>query len=98
MKIRYGSFLKKYREEAKLTQRKLAEMIGMGFKRQRISDWETGLSCPNPEQKKTIAKFLGAQEKDLFTWGILDFEGIKVLCNPTVDELNKLLTQQYRRK
>ena len=64
--MKYSSFLQIYRKRARLTQRELAEKIGKGINQTLISNWETGVSFPAPEQKKKMAEILRVNEKVLF--------------------------------
>lgn len=48
--------LKGAREALGLTQRLLAAILGVG--QHTVSDWETGLKCPNPEHEKSISAWL----------------------------------------
>ena len=47
MKYEIGSRIRKYREERGLSQKQLAELIGV--KNNRVSNWEQGLNRPDAD-------------------------------------------------
>ena len=60
-----GSTLKKLREERKMTQSRLAELIGVSDK--AVSRWETGKGFPDITLIEPIASSLGISVTELFT-------------------------------
>ncbi|HHY90869.1 MAG TPA: helix-turn-helix domain-containing protein [Clostridiales bacterium] len=60
-----GAFIKKLREEKKMTQAELAESLGVSDK--TISKWETGKGYPDITLIEPIAKTLGVSVVELFS-------------------------------
>ena len=51
-----GKQIKKYRQEAQLSQEELADRVYVS--RQTISNWELNETAPNPEQLKLLSQAL----------------------------------------
>jgi len=59
-----GRNIKKLRDERCVTQRQLAESIGISF--QAVSKWETGTTTPDVTILPEIARFFEVSIDDLF--------------------------------
>lgn len=60
-----GNIIKKYREEARLTQTDLAQVLGVSDK--AVSKWETGRSYPDITLIEPLAKALGLSAIELLS-------------------------------
>lgn len=60
-----GNIIKKYREEARLTQTELAQVLGVSDK--AVSKWETGRSYPDITLIEPLAKALGLSAIELLS-------------------------------
>ncbi len=60
-----GALIQKLRMEKQLTQRALAEQLGLSDK--TISKWERGLGCPDVSVLSTLSKILGVELDSLLT-------------------------------
>ena len=61
--------IRKYRLALGLTQRQVAELVGIGPA--RVSEWERGLTCPSVASLLRLAKTLGTLAEALYpqpTW------------------------------
>lgn len=59
----FGSNLRFFRQEAKLTQQKLGELVG--FSARTVSDWECNNTEPDLITLKKIAQILGVTVDEL---------------------------------
>jgi len=60
-----GAFLKKLREEKGWTQEELAEKLYI--RRQSISKWEMGKTCPDSENFKMLSKIFNVSTDELIS-------------------------------
>lgn len=67
LKRMIGNNIKKYREEANLTQEELAKKLGLKHKTS-ISKLETGIDLPREQKLRRIAEALGCSFGDLMGW------------------------------
>ena len=79
------------RMERRLTQKKVAEAIGISA--MAVGLYEKGLRVPRPEIKKKLATFYGCEESELF--GNIqnnkgDFEALEQAAMPLVEYLRKI--------
>ena len=58
-----GSLIRALRREAGLTQRELAEALGVS--RQAVSKWETGTADPSTSNLLALAKLFGVPAEEL---------------------------------
>lgn len=63
MKYEIGSRIRKYREERGLSQKQLAELIGV--KNSRVSNWEQGLNRPDADILADICRALQVSPSEL---------------------------------
>ena len=66
--IKFGNRLKELRNNAKLSQQQLAELVGMESLN-NISKLETGEQLPKKENIEKLCKALNVEPKDLFDFG-----------------------------
>ena len=67
MKLYIGENLKKFREDKKVTQDRLAEYLGVTY--QAVSRWENGLAYPDIELLPEIARFFEVSLEELMGCG-----------------------------
>jgi transcriptional regulator with XRE-family HTH domain len=91
--VEFREKLKKARKAAKITQSRLAELLGFKGK-QAISNWEHGLSQPSIETLSLLAQHLGVSIDYFFT--IEDSEDT-VLFNLTFDLNDEKQREIYNR-
>ena len=87
MKYEIGNRIRKYREELNLSQKQLAEQIGVS--NSRVSNWEQGINRPDADMLADICVALNVSPNLLL--------GIQL----SVDELNdqeRKVIQAYREK
>ena len=65
-----GALIRRLRLEQKLTQRQLAEQIGVSPK--AVSKWENGLSCPDVSLLPDLSAALGVQIEGLLAGGLAE--------------------------
>ena len=63
MKYELGSRIRRYREYRGLSQKRLAEMIGVS--NSRVSNWETGLNRPDADILADICRALKVSPSEL---------------------------------
>lgn len=63
MSIKQGDYLKKLRQEHKLSQEQLSEILGIS--RQSISKWEQGNSSPDIENLSKLSQYYGVSVDSL---------------------------------
>ena len=83
LKKELGKNIQKYRKLNKITQEKLAELIGVEIN--SISSIETGKYFPSPENLVKIATVLNTEISDLFIFKE------EYSCNDYIEEINKKL-------
>ena len=81
MNIDFGNNLKKFRNDRKLTQENLAELLGVSF--QTISKWERGTVYPDIATLPDIAKLFGVSTDEL----------LGVDATETEDKINRIIEQ-----
>jgi transcriptional regulator with XRE-family HTH domain len=69
--------LKEFREKAKLSQKKIGEL--MGVTQQTYSRWELGLRFPNPIEIKKLCEIFKCTPNDLF-----GFKGVHAVTSKEV--------------
>ena len=87
MKYEIGSRIRKYREERGLSQKKLAQMIGVS--NSRISNWEQGLNRPDADVLVNLCRALNVSPCQLLN------------MDSAMDELNqqeRKVLQAYRER
>lgn len=72
MKYEIGSRIRKYREERGLSQKQLAELIGV--KNNRVSNWEQGLNRPDADILADICRVLQVSPSELLDVRLVDDE------------------------
>ena len=87
MKYEIGSRIRKYREERKLTQKELAQRIGVSSS--RVSNWEQGINRPDADTIAKICKALTVSPSEL-----LDV----YLCEDELSDGERKVIQAYRAK
>lgn len=85
LKEKLGKRIQEIRKSKKLTQEKLAEMIGIDTP--NLSNIERGKRFVSSDTLEKIIKSLNVKEKDLF-----DFEHIKSK-NELINSINKILNE-----
>lgn len=72
MKYEIGSRIRKYREERGLSQKQLAELIGV--KNNRVSNWEQGLNRPDADILAALCRVLQVSPSELLDVRLVDDE------------------------
>ena len=72
MKYEIGSRIRKYREERSLSQKQLAELIGV--KNNRVSNWEQGLNRPDADILAALCRVLQVSPSELLDVRLVDDE------------------------
>lgn len=72
MKYEIGSRIRKYREERGLSQKQLAELIGV--KNSRVSNWEQGLNRPDADILAALCRALQVSPSELLDVRLVDDE------------------------
>ena len=72
MKYEIGSRIRRYREERGLSQKQLAEMIGV--KNSRVSNWEQGLNRPDADILAALCRALQVSPSELLDVRLVDDE------------------------
>lgn len=72
MKYEIGSRIRKYREERGLSQKQLAELIGV--KNNRVSNWEQGLNRPDADILAALCRALQVSPSELLDVRLVDDE------------------------
>lgn len=87
MKYEIGSRIRKYREEKGISQKELAQMLGI--KNSRVSNWEQGLNRPDADILADICRVLQVSPSDLL--GVQLVEG-------ELNDLERKVVMAYRSK
>lgn len=87
VKYEIGNRIRKYREEAKLSQTQLAEQIGVS--NSRVSNWEQGLNRPDADMLAEICKALNVSPSLLL--------GVQLTSEDLNDKERKII-RAYREK
>lgn len=85
MKYEIGNRIRKYREELNLSQKQLAEQIGIS--NSRVSNWEQGINRPDADMLAKICKALNVSPSLLL--------GVQ-LSSDELSEHERKLIQAYR--
>lgn len=72
MKYEIGSRIRRYREERGLSQKQLAELIGV--KNSRVSNWEQGLNRPDADILAALCRVLQVSPSELLDVRLVDDE------------------------
>lgn len=72
MKYEIGSRIRRYREERGLSQKQLAELIGV--KNSRVSNWEQGLNRPDADILAALCRALQVSPSELLDVKLVDDE------------------------
>lgn len=72
MKYEIGSRIRRYREERCLSQKQLAELIGV--KNSRVSNWEQGLNRPDADILAALCRALQVSPSELLDVRLVDDE------------------------
>ena len=72
MKYEIGSRIRKYREERGLSQKQLAELIGV--KNNRVSNWEQGVNRPDADILAALCRALQVSPSELLDVRLVDDE------------------------
>lgn len=72
MKYEIGSRIRRYREERGLSQKQLAELIGV--KNSRVSNWEQGLNRPDADILAELCRALQVSPSELLDVRLVDDE------------------------
>lgn len=87
MKYEIGKRIRKYREARQLTQKQLAERIGVS--NTRVSNWEQGLNRPDADILATLCRVLNVSPSEL-----LDVH----LSGDQLSERERRVLEAYRTK
>lgn len=87
MRYGIGNRIKKYREEAGISQKELAEILNMSSA--RVSNWEQGLNRPDADRLAQICIALNVSPSLLL--------GVQIGSEELTDKERKII-QAYRRK
>ena len=82
--IRIGQYIQKQRRTAGLTQKELAEKLGVSF--QAVSKWETGESLPDTALILPLSEALNTTADRLLNGGALVLKERRLLSLDTVQE------------
>ena len=72
MKYEIGSRIRRYREERCLSQKQLAELIGV--KNNRVSNWEQGLNRPDADILAALCRAIQVSPSELLDVRLVDDE------------------------
>lgn len=87
MKYEIGNRIRKYREDRKLSQKQLAELIGVS--NSRISNWEQGINRPDADIIAELCRTLQVSPSELLDVHLSDEE---------ITEHERKVLQAYRKK
>ncbi len=87
MKYEIGKRIRKYREDRKLSQKDLADMIGVS--NSRISNWEKGINRPDADMLADLCRALKVSPSEL-----LDVR----LSTDELNDQERKVIQAYRTK
>ena len=85
--LKMGAYLKKLRNEKKLTQEELSEKFGVT--RRSVSRWETGYNLPDIDVLIEMSDFYNVELKDLLQGGMKNMESKEKETAILVDDYNK---------
>ncbi len=87
MKYEIGNRIRKYREDRNLSQKQLAELIGVS--NSRVSNWEQGINRPDADILAEICRALQVSPSELLDVHLMDGE---------ITEQERKVLQSYRAK
>lgn len=87
MKYEIGNRIRKYREDRKLSQKQLAELIGVS--NSRVSNWEQGINRPDADILAELCRALQVSPSELLDVHLSDEE---------ITEQERKILQAYREK
>ena len=87
MKYEIGNRIRKYREDRKLSQKQLAELIEVS--NSRVSNWEQGINRPDADILAELCKALQVSPSELLDVHLTDEE---------ITEQERKVLQAYREK
>lgn len=87
MKYEIGNRIRKYREDRKLSQKQLAELIGVS--NSRVSNWEQGINRPDADILAELCRALKVSPSELLDVHLSDEE---------ITEQERKVLQAYREK
>ena len=87
MKYEIGNRIRKYREDRKLSQKQLAELIGVS--NSRVSNWEQGINRPDADILAELCRALQVSPSELLDVHLSDEE---------ITEQERKVLQAYRAK
>ena len=87
MKYEIGNRIRKYREDRKLSQKELAELIGVS--NSRVSNWEQGINRPDANILAEICRALQVSPSELLDVHLIDEE---------ITEQERTVLRAYRTK
>ncbi len=87
MKYEIGNRIRKYREDRKLSQKQLAELIEVS--NSRVSNWEQGINRPDADILAELCKALQVSPSELLDVHLSDEE---------ITEQERKVLQAYREK
>ncbi|MCI8332312.1 MAG: helix-turn-helix transcriptional regulator [Clostridiales bacterium] len=87
MKYEIGNRIRKYREARKLSQKQLAELIGVS--NSRVSNWEQGINRPDADIIAELCRALQVSPSELLDVHLSDEE---------ITEQERKVLQAYREK
>lgn len=87
MKYEIGNRIRKYREDRKLSQKQLAELIGVS--NSRVSNWEQGINRPDADILAELCRALQVSPSELLDVHLSDEE---------ITEQERKVLQAYREK
>lgn len=89
-----GQFICTLRQETGLTQKNLADMLGVTDK--AVSRWETGKNYPDIELFESIAQYLGVSVSELISGRRLDYDEIIPESDKNIVRVIKINRRQKR--
>lgn len=87
MKYEIGNRIRKYREDRKLSQKQLSELIGVS--NSRVSNWEQGINRPDADILAELCRALQVSPSELLDVHLSDEE---------ITEQERKVLQAYREK
>lgn len=87
MKYEIGNRIRKYREDRKISQKQLAELIGVS--NSRVSNWEQGINRPDADILAELCRALQVSPSELLDVHLSDEE---------ITEQERKILQAYREK
>lgn len=91
--IKTGKFIAAMRKEKELTQRQLADMLGISDK--TVSKWETGKGMPEVSLMIPLCDILGITVNEMLTGDRLDDSGYKIHAE---ENIMKLINEKQENK